>query len=129
MFRLDHPSETAGDGKRVTRRTTYKRGDREIELIRCAQCGFFFRDGIDAEGDSQDSPTITQSLQALTVTNQNPLPQPLKNMAAFAYGATIDRIYDQTLSGGCRFCGSLNVRASGRTKDPFSASHRSMENQ
>lgn len=129
MFSDLHPSPTAGDGQRIFRRTAYKPGDRVIDLIRCAQCGFPARDGIDAEGDSLDSPTISQELQTLTVTNQNPLPQPLKNMSAFAYGASIDTISDQTISGGCRFCGSLNFRAVGRSQDPFSRARRSLENQ
>lgn len=123
-----HPGPTAGDGHYVPRRTTYKPGDRRIELIRCAQCGFFFRDEIDAEGDSQDSPMITQALQSLTVTNQNAPPQPLKSMSAFVYGATIDDIYDQTIGGGCRFCGSLNPRGIGRNERDWSG-RASMENR
>ncbi len=129
MYTDTHPGPTAGDGLITPRRTTYKPGDREVDLIRCAQCGFFFRDGIDSQGDSQDSPTITQSLQSLTVTNRNPLPQPLKDMAGFAFGAAIGKIYDQTISGGCRFCGTLNPIGSGRLHDPFSIAKRSLENQ
>ena len=116
MFSDIHPSPTAGDGKRIFRRTTYKPGDREIEIIRCAQCGMFFRDAIDQEGDSQDSPTITQVPQTVTVSAINSkLPQHLKNMPAFQNGYHVTITSDQSLSGGCRFCGTLNPRGSERS--------------
>lgn len=121
MFNDIHPSSTAGDGKKVFRRTTYKPGDRQIELIRCAQCGLPFRDGIDTQGDSSDSPGVTQALQTVTVSADNAkLPQPLKNMTAFQNGASVARIYDQTNSTGCRFCGSLNPRGVNRSTREWS---------
>lgn len=115
MFQDIHPSGTAGDGRNIRRRTTYKPGDRQIEIIRCAQCGMFFRDGIDTEGDSSDSPGVTQVATTVTVSADNSkLPQPLKNMTAFQNGATVD-ISDQTIGAGCRFCGSMNPRGSKRS--------------
>lgn len=74
-----HPGPQAGDGKPRPRNTTYKPGDRIIELRPCAQCGLPFRIGKDAEGDSQDSPGITRNSLAVAVSNNlERLPQPLK---------------------------------------------------
>lgn len=121
MFSNVHPGPNAGDGKAIFRRTTYKPGDREIELVRCAQCGFPFRQGIDTDMDSSESPGITQELQAVAVDADNAkLPQPLKNMSAFQNGASVDGIYDQTIAAGCRLCGSFNPTARNRNDKEWS---------
>lgn len=130
MFSDTHPSSTAGSGRLRPRRTTYGPNDTVQEMGECAQCGFPIRVGVDQEGDSADSPTITQSPQTVTVAVDNSkLPQPLKDMAAFQNGAQVTITADQEMSGGCRFCGTLNWRGNGRTQDPFAKSRASMENR
>lgn len=124
-----HPSSTAGDGRLKFRRTTYAPNDRVVELIRCAQCGFPFRDRIDSEGETADSPTITQVPQTVTVSADNTkLPQHLKDNAAYQNGATVTITSDQTLGGGCRLCGSMNPRGNGRNNRDWSG-RPSMENR
>lgn len=102
-----HPGPSAGDGRLEPRRTTYKRGDREIELRKCAQCGFINRDGIETIGDSQDSPGVAQNLVTIAVNIKAAnLPQPLKGMAAFQKTSVQYQFPYST--AGCRLCGSLN---------------------
>lgn len=123
-----HPTATGADGRRVPRRTTYKPGDRRIELIRCAQCGFLFREGIDVESDSKESPGISHADTTETVSRDNSkLPQPLKGMTKFSNGTIINTATVEVTSG-CRFCGSLNPRGNGRyAKEWFGST--SMENR
>lgn len=108
-----HPAPGAGTGRTEPRRTTYKRGDRIVELIRCAQCGFFFRDGIDVEGDSIESPGISEQVYVTQVNiAASKLPQPLKGMTKFIQSSV--NYTGPTITTGCRLCGSLNPRGKNR---------------
>lgn len=115
MIQADvHPGPKAGDGRLEPRRTTYKRGDRVVELRRCAQCGFFNRDGIERVGDSLDSPGITQVAEVVTNTKGTAqLPQHLQSLQPapttvlkFSSAQVSYTMPQVTL--GCRLCGSLN---------------------
>lgn len=111
-----HPAPGAGRGVLEPRRTTYKPGDRVIELRRCAQCGFFNRVGIEVEGDSQDSPGI--NLATATITNARGttnLPRHLQSLQpapasgkGFDFSTTNLSYSFPNQVSGCRFCGSLN---------------------
>lgn len=107
-----HPGPNAGDGRTEPRRTTYKPGDREVELRRCAQCGFFNRVGIESVGDSADSPGIVQNkvgiVNALQIGNAPPNPlEPLDTTGVEFTAAVVWYIFPDVVAG-CRFCGSLN---------------------
>lgn len=121
-----HPGPAAGDGRLEPRRTTYKRGDRIIELRRCAQCGFFNRDGIETTGDSIDSPGIVKTATVITnARGTSNLPQPLKNITP-PTGVNGIRFGDASLTytfpvitAGCRLCGSLNSKGVNRNWRDF----------
>lgn len=116
-----HPGPSAGDGRLEPRRTTYKNGDRVIELRRCAQCGFINRDGIEVTGDSTDSPGISQVLTNVANTRGSKnLPTPLVGVVAIAnrngfnFTASSMNYTIPSQVSGCRFCGSLNSKGINR---------------
>jgi len=116
-----HPGPSAGNGHLEPRRTTYKRGDRIVELRRCAQCGFINRDGIEETGDSVDSPGISEVVE--TVVNGRGtagLPQHLRALQpaptiVLRFGVASLQYTFPTVVAGCRFCGSLNSEGRNRS--------------
>lgn len=118
-----HPTETGGDGRPSRRFGTPKPGDIKDDKIRCAQCGFPFRQDSDVQGDSQDSPGIAVADLAVAISNQQAkLPVHLQGLAAFS--ATSRTIKEPTVSSGCRLCGTYNPK--GKQSKEFDTAHKDM---
>lgn len=109
-----HPGPGAGNGSEEPRRTTYKPGDKAIELRRCAQCGFINRVGIEAVGDSYDSVGISEDVVSVTNTKGvTKLPQHLNSLTpapttVLKFSSANVTYTSPTQVSGCRFCGSMN---------------------
>lgn len=112
-----HPTETAGDGRRIQERTP-KPGDPEKHIIKCAQCGYSFVEDRDIEEDSEvDGNEYVNT--AVAISNvQSKLPKPLQGMATFS--ASSRTVTEPVVTSGCPLCGTYNPRGNGDDKDFFS---------
>ncbi len=110
-----HPTETAGDGKRVHVRTKMRQ-DPLDDRIRCAQCGYFFKESRDSKGSTENSPgiEITDTVVAVNIP-ANQMPALLQNVATFQ--ATSVTVKEPMVRGGCPLCGTFNPKGVGRNDD------------
>lgn len=112
-----HPTSTAGDGKSYPRRSTPKPSDVLDKRIRCAQCGFPFREDKETQGDSLDNAGPHSNVVVTVNNDPNKLPQPLRGMSAFTVSSKT--ISESTAAAGCRFCHTLNPKAIRRNDRAF----------
>ena len=114
-----HPTETAGDGKRIFRKVQ-KPGDLVIEYIRCAQCGFLFREDRDLQGNTENS--ALDGLETVTQTISNDaskLPVHLRDNPDFLVSSAEVTQRNGLKGAGCPFCRSHNPTGRFRNEPVF----------
>lgn len=110
-----HPTETAGDGRRVWVKTKMRQ-DPTDDRIRCAQCGYFFKESRDSKGPSEGTPgiEIVQTSVAVNIPVAQ-MPSLLKNLSTFQ--ATSVTVSEPMVRSGCPLCGTYNPKGVGRNDD------------
>lgn len=111
-----HPGPQAGDGKIIDQSRYVRPDDPPDNRRQCAQCGWYFNDDANTQGDTFDDPLNTPTV--ITVSNTiASLPQPLKSCTQFLVSSKT--VQDPTDNNGCPLCRTMNPQAVGRDNDPF----------